>query len=185
MLNTPEFAVDALTRFCHELGDTVALRMESGKWINVPVMTGFRSDCHFSPKVALFGMVGAGVNVSRAPRKTAYVGEVKAEVTEWDFGRHFGFQIGLGVLVNLKYSLEVRYVNLSTPSFDGTRRLSERVFLQIATREDTTLGEEHSISMIPNSKLRGVQRCTGRMRRGLSQGGANRQRPGGAEHRRN
>ncbi|MDZ7374604.1 MAG: hypothetical protein ONB23_11630 [candidate division KSB1 bacterium] len=141
-------AEPARRTFQRQLGDSVRLRLEFGHWLNIPVMTGFRYDYYFSPRLAVFGILEAGLNISRAPRKTAYVGSIKAEDTDYGFARDFGYQVGAGVLLNMTYTISVRYVNLSTPRYDGTRRLSEKVFPQIATREDSILGEERSISMV-------------------------------------
>ncbi|MBN2410226.1 hypothetical protein JXQ31_00955 [candidate division KSB1 bacterium] len=133
-----------------------SINLEFGRWINIPVMTGFRYDHHFSHKYTLYGSLQAGVNLSKAPSKKATVGlmsfegvkeSVTADDTQFNFARDFGYELGIGFVFYQTYNLGFRYLALSTPRFDGTQNLSEKVFPEINSLKDTILGEDRSISM--------------------------------------
>jgi hypothetical protein len=130
------------------LGHSVQVDFDFGRWLNVPVMTGFRYDHYFTHQYALYGMVQAGINFSMAPSKKVTVNNIVGDETTYESARDFGYQMGLGLLYNQTYNLSVRYMALSTPRFDGRQKLSERVFPNIFTRENTILGEERAISMV-------------------------------------
>ena len=135
------------SEFRSQLGDSVDVEFEYGQWINIPVMTGFRYDLHFTHKYTLYGILQAGVNLSKAASKKAIVGQVTAEDTKKEFARDFGFEVGLGLLFDQTYNIGFRYLALSTPRYEGTRKLSEKQFAEIFSRENAILGEERSISM--------------------------------------
>jgi len=144
------------TKIIKEENVIESIDLEFGRWINIPVMTGFRYDHHFSHKYTLYGSLQAGVNLSKAPSKKATVGimslegvkeSVTADDTQFKFTRDFGFEVGLGLVFYQTYNLGFRYLALSTPRFDGTQTLSEKVFPEINSLEDTILGEDRSISM--------------------------------------
>ncbi len=133
-----------------------SIDLELGRWINVPVMTGFRYDHHFSHKYMVYASLQAGLNLSKAPNKTATVGitsleGVKESITADDehfkFARDFGYEVGVGFVFYQTYNIGFRYLALSTPRFDGNRKLSEKVFPEINSRDDVILGEGRSISM--------------------------------------
>ena len=137
--------------------------IEFGNWINIPVMTGFRYNHHFSHKYTLYGILQAGMNIAKAPSKKATVGLVPlddnkeaitaeketviAEDTHFKFARDFGFEAGLGFVFNQKYNLGFRYLFLSTPRFDGKRTLDVKPFPEIWKLESEIVGEERSVSM--------------------------------------
>jgi len=130
--------------------------LDFGQWIHIPTMTGLQYKYHFSHIYTVYGILQAGVNLSRAPSKKATVRlatiegfkeSVTAEDTEYEFVRDYGFEIGAGFVLNQTYNLGFRYLNLNTPRYQGVRRLSEEVFPDISSREDDIIGEERSVSM--------------------------------------
>ena len=135
-------------KFRSQLGDSVNVNFNYGLWLNIPVMTGFRYDHNFTARYTVYGIVQAGVNLSRAPSKKAVVNGVIAEESKYSFARDFGYEAGVGFMYNQRYNLSMRYLLLGTPRYDGTRRLSEKVFPHIFSRVNDILGEERSISMI-------------------------------------
>jgi len=135
------------SEFRSQLGDSVDLSFKMGQWINVPVMTGFRYDQHFTHKYTLYGMLQAGINFSKAPSRQATRGTLIVEDTRFGFARDFGFETGFGLLFDQTYSIGIRYLQLSSPRFEGTRNLSEKQFPKIFNRKNAILGEERSISM--------------------------------------
>jgi len=133
--------------FRSELGDSVALELDYGKWFNLPVMSGFRYGYMISPEFTIYGILQAGVNFSKLASRKARIEKLTVEETEYDFARDFGFEIGTGILINQRYNIGFRYLNLSTPRFDGDQKLSETIFPGICSRENSIMGEERSISM--------------------------------------
>jgi len=133
--------------FATYVPDSLTGVFDFGNWINVPIMTGFRYDHHFSGQLAAYGLVQAGVNLSKEPSKKVTVGKIVGEDTQFEMARDFGYEIGLGVLYNQTYNLCFRYLQLSTPRYDGNQKLSELVFPRIYDRTKALLGDERSISM--------------------------------------
>lgn len=135
-------------KFRSQLGDSVIAKFDYGLWINMPIMTGFRYDHNFTAKYTAYAIIQSGVNFSMAPSKKAIVNGVVAEESKYSFARDFGYQVGVGFMYNQRYNLSMRYLFLGTPRYDGKRRLSEKVFPHIFSRENDILGEQRSISMI-------------------------------------
>lgn len=135
------------SEFRHQLGDTVDINFDFGNWINIPVMTGFKYDFRLSHKLVLYGMLQGGINVSKAASLKATVAGITVEKTTFDFARDFGYEVGLGLLFDHRYNIGFRYLALSTPRYEGTRKLSEIQFTEIYSRKTAILGEERSISM--------------------------------------
>jgi len=133
--------------FRHQLGDSVNVSIELGNWINIPIMTGLRYRYLLIPNLFLYGIVQGGINISKAPSLTVRVAQYTAENTEFEFTRDFGFEVGFGVELLNNFDISVRYLSLNTPRYEGTRKLSERLFPQILSRENAILGEERSIAM--------------------------------------
>lgn len=133
--------------FRAEMNDTVALMLDYGRWLNLPIMTGFRYDHQFTPEFTLYGILQAGINFSKMASRHASVNGLIVEEAKFYFARDFGFEWGLGILYNQRYNLGFRYLNLRHPRYEGNKKLSETVFPEINTREIAVLGEEHSIAM--------------------------------------
>ena len=148
------------------VGDTVVVKsknsivegvtLDFGRWINIPVMTGFRFDHHFTHKYTLYGIIQAGLNISKAPSYKATVTmtnpegnreTITADNTKYSFARDFGYEVGVGFVLDQTYNIGFRYMSLSSPRYDGTKKLSEKVFPYIYSRENDIIGEERSISM--------------------------------------
>lgn len=135
------------TAFRAQLADSVAIELDYGSWLNVPVMTGFRYDYQFSPAYTAYGLLQAGINFSKMAARTARVGRLVVEKAEYDFARDFGFEFGAGLLLEKRYNLGFRYLSLAKPRYEGHKTLSETIFPEIITRDIAVLGEERSISM--------------------------------------
>ncbi len=146
------------------LSDTtksVSVDFELGKWINIPIFSGFQYNYNISSDFMIYGMLQGGMNFSRRPSQKAVVqivpseastvvarSDLVAEDTSYEFARDFGFGTGMGIVFKDRINLGVRYFNLSQPKYEGTRQLSEKVFPEIYARENYILGEERSISML-------------------------------------
>jgi len=142
---TDEGTVQSVLR--SQLGDTVGVEFDHGQWLNIPILTGFRYDLQVTQKHTLYGTLQAGVNWSKAASRKATLGPLTVEDTQYEFARDFGVEAGLGFVFNHSVNLSFRYLALSTPRYEGTRKLSEKMFPQIFKRENAILGEERSISM--------------------------------------
>ncbi len=129
------------------LGDSADLQFKYGRWVNIPVMTGFRYDYHFTHRYTLYGILQAGINVSKAASRKAYLGQLTVEDTQFFWTRDFGVEVGLGFVIDQTYNIGFRYLALNSPRYEGTRWLSEKMFPQIFSRENAILGEERAISM--------------------------------------
>lgn len=134
--------------FSSWLGDTADVAFEFGQWTNIPVMTGFRFDYNFTHQYTVYGIMMAGVNISQSPSKKIMVGPIIAEDTKYEIARDFGYEVGLGFMLNQTYNLGFRYIQLGTPRYDGTQTLSEQVFPGIFRQKKALLGEERSVSMV-------------------------------------
>ena len=149
------------------IGDTVIFKLEKktvdqvdfefGQWINIPIMTGLRYDYNFGAgKYTVYGVLQAGMNLSQAPSVKATVvmkaldgtkQSYTAEETKYEFTRDFGFEVGVGFVLNQTYNLGFRYLSLNTPRFNGTRNLAVEVFPEIFSLENVITGEARSVSM--------------------------------------
>jgi hypothetical protein len=128
-------------------GDTVAVDLEFGNWINVPLLTGFRYDLYFAKSFLLYGIAQIGLNVSHAPSMEAKIdGEIIQDV-EYGWGRDWAFQLGIGLVYNQTYNLSIRYLDLGSSRYNGTRNLTELWFPGIYTRVQNIIGEDRSVSM--------------------------------------
>jgi hypothetical protein len=96
------------------------------------------------------------MNLSKAPSQKATVvmkaldgtkESFIAEDREYEFSRDFGFEVGVGFVLNQRYNIGFRYLALNTPRFDGTRNLAVQVFPEIFSLENIITGEERSVSM--------------------------------------
>jgi len=129
------------------MGESVNLIYETGTWMNIPVMTGLRYKYQFSNNFGTTVLLQGGINFSKAASRSGTIGEIKAEKTTFDFARDFGYEVGLSIELFKKWNLGFSYLSLSTPRFEGSRILSEKVFPEIFSRENEILGEERSVSM--------------------------------------
>jgi hypothetical protein len=153
-----QFVADTVETRDHQNKSVVtSVDIEFGRWFNIPVMTGFRYDHHFSHRYTLYGTLQAGMNLSKAPYQKATVGLkdaegtnelFEAENTKYSFARDFGYEVGIGFVWNQTYNFGIRYLALSNPRFDGTRTLSLDVFPWIYSLENEIVGDERSVSML-------------------------------------
>lgn len=152
------------SEFEHQLGDTVDIAFDFGNWINIPIMTGFKYQVSISPLLDIYSTVQAGINLTKAASRKAsltgttpvtvqgasvnrtFSGETVEETT-FDFTRDIGFGFGGGLVFNKRITIGLRYLELGTPTYEGTRRLSELYFTQIVKRETRILGEDRRVSM--------------------------------------
>lgn len=138
----------AQQKFQSWLGGTSQLSYEVGEWINIPVMTGLRYEVALTEVSRIYGIVQGGINMTRAAQRQATVGGVVVEEAKYEFTRDFGFEAGFGLLYQQRYNLSVRYLDLGSPRYEGTRVLSEKQFPAILSRENAVLGEQRSVSML-------------------------------------
>jgi len=137
----------AEAQFERFMGDSVDLIYETGAWSNIPVMTGFRYKYQISSNFGAAIFLQSGINLAKAGSRTGTIGDITGEETTFEFARDFGYEIGLNIELFKKWNLGFSYLALDTPRFEGTRKLSEKVFPQIFSRENEIVGEARSISM--------------------------------------
>jgi hypothetical protein len=134
--------------FGQALGDTIGFSADIGRWWNIPMMSGFAYTLPVADDITISAVAQAGINISRQPARKFYVKDLLVEETSFNFMSDFGFEIGAGIELSDRYSFSVRYMNLGAPRYDGSRRLNEKYFAQIARRVTYIQGDERSISMV-------------------------------------
>jgi hypothetical protein len=137
----------AQSAFRSQWQDTVAVNLDVGTWINIPILTGFRYDYYFARQMLVYGIAQIGINLSKAPYIKATVGDVVAEEVTYEFARDIAYQFGIGLVYNQTYNISLRYMNLGTPRYNGTKNLTEVYFPEIFSRTQHIIGEERSIAM--------------------------------------
>ena len=134
--------------FQNVLKDSADITFENGSWINIPVFTGFSYFVNLSENSRLSATIQAGINITRQPYRKAFVDGEVVEETTFRFTPDFGFELGVGFELKRKYSLGIRYINLSAPRYEGTRTLNEAFFTSIPKRTMNVDGDERPISMV-------------------------------------
>jgi len=134
--------------FNQEFGDTSNVSFEFDNWVNIPVMTGLRYQYPVLNELHLFASLQGGINFTDAPDFSATVDGIIAEETSYERNIDFGFGASIGVIYQNQYTIEVKYLDLDTPTYEGERKLSELVFPEIARRITSITGENRSISMV-------------------------------------
>ncbi len=147
-LVNPADASKITSFFRGALGDTVDIFFDFGRWINIPVFTGFYYSRGLGKDLSLYGTLQTGINITRQPYRKAIVAGQIVEETTFKFTPDFGFEAGFGIELWKKYNLGVRYLNLSSPRYEGSRRLNETFFTSIPKRVMNVDGDERPISML-------------------------------------
>lgn len=138
-----------LTRFIHEeIGDSADVQFETGSWFHIPLFTGLRYSVDLMEGARIFALLEGGVNVTREAPRTARVNGVVVEETSFRFMPDFGYQAGVGVTLFGDYELVIRYVDLGTPRYEGTRVLNEKYFTTIPRRENAVSGDPRPVTML-------------------------------------
>ncbi len=133
--------------FQTDVGDSLSLAIDLSDWINFPIMTGMRYRQDLMDDASLYAVLQGGINISKEPNRRITVSGNVAEDTKFNSYLGFGFEAGVGVILFNRYNLSVRYLNLGTPSFTGTRTLSPEYFPTIVTRESKILGDQRKVEM--------------------------------------
>jgi len=108
------------------------LNVDAGDWINFPFLTGIKYQSKVSSNMSLFGMAQAGLNFVKGPEfeisGSGYdydYGGYKLEITStMDFATSFGFSVGGGIILNDKFIIGLRYLNLGEPDIKGTVKVN-------------------------------------------------------------
>lgn len=133
--------------FKQEFGDTAAFEYETGSWLNLPILTGFRYNYPVTGDLTLSAFVQGGINFVQAPSRKATLGGIQIEETTFDFTQDYGYELGLGAELFRNYFIALSYLDLGTPLLRGKRLLSREGFPEIIYPETQIIGEERSISM--------------------------------------
>ena len=135
------------SKFHNDLGDSLSFSFTTGNWTNIPIMTGFSYSYPFSDNFSAAVLLQAGLNISKAPSRTATVEGITGEQTDFEFVRDLGWEIGITFEIFNQWNVGFSYLDLGSPTFEGTKKLSELVFPDIYLRENRVSGLEYSISM--------------------------------------
>ena len=130
--------------------DTVDVAFDYGYWINIPVMTGFKYQLFLSPRLDLYSLAQVGINISKAATRKATVSGTLVDESKFDAAKAFGFAFGVGMMLNKRYDISLRYLNFGKPEYSGERYLSSNYFHDVLTRleNDDINGEQRPVSMI-------------------------------------
>jgi hypothetical protein len=146
LLNTVDNS-EITSFYQNEVQDSADISFKNGRWLNIPVLTGFSYRHSILDGVNLYGIVKGGINITRQPYRNAYVNGELVEETSFRFTPDFGLELGFGIELLRKYDIGFRYFNLSNPRYEGTRKLNESFFPTIPKREMNVDGDERPISL--------------------------------------
>ncbi len=134
--------------FRDELHDTVEVELETGAWFHIPLFTGLTYGVDLGTSVKVHATLQAGLNITRQAPRTVKADGVVVEKTTFTFARDFGYLAGVGLSLFGDYELLIRYVDLGTPRYEGTRVLNEDFFTTIPRRENAISGDPRPVKMI-------------------------------------
>jgi hypothetical protein len=90
----------------------------------------------------------AGVNITRQAPRSVKADGVTVEETSFKFMPDFGYLAGVGIRLFDDYEFLIRYVDLGTPQYQGTRVLNEHFFTTIPRRENDISGDSRPVKMV-------------------------------------
>lgn len=131
----------------NDIGDSLQLRVNFSDWINIPIMTGMRYRQEIFKDVDLYAELQGGINVSKEPDRKFTISGSVAENTKFNPYIGFGFNAAIGMILFHRYNLSVRYLDLGTPSFTGSRTLSPHYFPSIVTIGSNVPGDQRRVNM--------------------------------------
>lgn len=133
--------------FQDEVGDSVAISFETGSWFHIPLFTGLTFGIPITEGMGFHLTLQGGLNLTRQAPRTVSADGVVVEETSFHFMPDFGYLVGLGFTVFADYQLLVRYMDLGTPRYEGTRTLNEHFFPTIPKRENAISGDPRPVTM--------------------------------------
>lgn len=100
--------------------------IESGYWINAPIMGGVKYVVEFSPTIDLYGLGQVGININNGPASTIKSKNLNYKIKQ-SFGNatSFGFTIGSGVVINNNLNISVRFQDLGKPELTLDEKIKE------------------------------------------------------------
>jgi hypothetical protein len=132
--------------FQHEFPDSMQVSFDNGTWINIPLFTGFSLRYAMNDQLSFDIGLQGGINISREASRRTMVNGIVAEETTFEFAPDFGYEVSCGVQWHGKYKLGIRYIDLSSPRYEGMRRLNEEIFTTIAKREMNVDGDRRPVA---------------------------------------
>ena len=124
-----------------ELPSGVDFDLDAGKWINIPIFTGFKYQKEASPTMDFYGIGQAGLNFVKAPKVEITANGVSGEL-KYDLATSFGFCVGGGVVLkDNKMNIGFRYYLLGEPEIEGNIEVD-------SSREELKIEQPISIMMI-------------------------------------
>ena len=124
------------------------LIFDTGNWLNVPIMSGFSYGLKLFTGINFYVQLQAGINISHQPERKATYQNVLVEEVKYNDLVDFAIEPAISFDYNEIYTLSLRYINLNSPRFEGTRYINEKLFPEISTRDYKIAAEEKSIEML-------------------------------------
>ncbi len=134
--------------FNDELHDSVRVDITTGSWYHIPLFTGLMYSFDLMEGVGFSVNLQGGVNITQQASRTVKVDNVQVERTTFRFMPDFGYEAGIGLTFFGGYQLLVRYIDLATPRYEGTRILNEVFFTTIPRRENAIAGDSRPVKML-------------------------------------
>ncbi|MBK8946347.1 MAG: hypothetical protein IPM32_13910 [Ignavibacteriae bacterium] len=124
------------------------LVLKTGNWINIPIVSGFSYGINLFSKFNFYLQLQAGINISDQPERKATYQNVIVEEVKYNTLVDFAFETAISIDYDEFYTLSVRYINLNSPRYEGTRYLNEKLFPEISTRNFIIAAEEKPVEML-------------------------------------
>ena len=93
--------------------------VDSGSWINIPILTGLKYETDVSPTMDFFAFGQVGLDFYIPPSSYITWEGGSAEMS-LDSGTSFGFAIGAGLVFNSKFNVSFRYLSMGEPELEGS-----------------------------------------------------------------
>lgn len=141
-------ATEVTDFFTDQLHDSIRVGFATGSWFHIPLFTGLMYSFNLTEGARFSVSLQGGVNVTQQASRTVETDGVTVERTTFRFMPDFGYQAGIGLTFLGDYQLLVRYCNLGTPRYEGTRVLNEAFFTTIPRRENAISGDPRPVKML-------------------------------------
>jgi len=102
--------------------------LEIGSYLNIPIMSGLKWVLTLSPTAELYGVGQAGINFAKFPGFEENLTISDEFGNEYDYTRQvkysltssLGFCFGIGLILNDKINIGLRYLGMREPEAEGT-----------------------------------------------------------------
>jgi hypothetical protein len=130
------------------VGSGATVDYDMGQWLNIPVLTGLAYDYELSEGLKAYGSAQAGLTITRAPYRKVSINRVLMEDTDFALMPAFGMALGMGVELNDRINVGIRYFDMGSPQYEGVRRLNPAYFTAVPRLEMDIPGDERPVTTL-------------------------------------